>query len=117
MQLARYKQFMPDGLYAFINSQDKYGQQADADILTWPEGTINENVEIETRVSSATINRDLKKQEALALVKELPELINVLLQFASSCRRLEQPGPRHGPRRHDDLCHVGGWHDEGVWVY
>lgn len=91
MQLARYKQFMPDGLYAFINSQDKYGQQADADILSWPEGTINENVEIETRISSATINRDIKKQEAMALVKELPELINVMMQFGASAADVNNP--------------------------
>ncbi len=91
MQLARYKQFMPDGLYTFINSQDQYGQMADADILTWPEGTIEENIEVETRISSATINRDIKKQEALALVKQLPELINFMMQLGASAADVSNP--------------------------
>ena len=91
MQLARYKQFMPDGLYEFIKSQDEFGQQADADLLTWPEGTIEENIEIETRISSATINRDLKKQEKLALVKQLPEVMNFMLQLGAGAADLNNP--------------------------
>ena len=84
-QLARYRQFLPHGMQMFLeNAPDKQGAQADAALFKWPEGVIAQNVMIQTRVTSKTINKDIVKQEALTLTQTLPEIINYVLQLAQA---------------------------------
>ena len=83
-QLARHKQFWPEGIQLFIPEQDGSGKAIDAELKKWPEGVIAENVVIRTRVTTKTINRDVEKQEKFALSKALPELLNYLLQLSQN---------------------------------
>ena len=85
MMLARYKQFYPDGLeiYKMVATPEE-AQQLESEILQWPDGAIEDSVFIETKVSSATMNKQLKKQESLALVDKLPQVFGFMMQLTEA---------------------------------
>lgn len=83
MMLARYKQFYPQGLEVYRQIETPQGQQIITELMQWPEGAIDEQVFVETKVSSATMNKQMRRQEKLALVDKLPQVYQALLQMVS----------------------------------
>jgi hypothetical protein len=84
--LSRYKQFYPEGmkLYEATSEVDpETGVTAMQEIsITWPEGSIEDNVIINTKVSSSTMSKNIRKQESLAMLDKLPQLYQNMAGFA-----------------------------------
>jgi hypothetical protein len=82
--LARYKQFYPEGMTIYLDTRsDIERKQLDEYMITWPEGSIEESVFIETKVSSATMSKNARKQELVALMDKFPQLQQTMMQFAT----------------------------------
>jgi hypothetical protein len=82
--VARYKQFYPEGLTFFIEEEGPEGIQLLEQFFQWPTGTIEQDVLIETRVSSASMSKSLRKQEIVALVDKMPQLYQVMMGMAQT---------------------------------
>ena len=84
--LARYKQFYPEGMRLYESTQEvdpQTGGTAMQEIsITWPEGSIEDAVIINTKVSSATMSKNIRKQETLAMLDKVPQIYEGLAQFA-----------------------------------
>jgi len=84
--LSRYKQFYPEGMKLYESIQEpnpQTGMTAMNEInITWPEGSIEDNVIINTKVSSATMSKNIRKQETLAMLDKVPQIYQGLMQFA-----------------------------------
>lgn len=88
--LARYKQFYPEGVRIYEQTHQEMPTQmgeprpsALQEIsVTWPEGSIEDSIIVETKVSSSTMSKNMRKQEIVALVDKMPEIYNTLGQFA-----------------------------------
>lgn len=79
MMLERYRQFYPDGLVYYIQQEEDGGASLQERILNeWPQGAISDSVIIETKVSSSTMNKNIRKQEKLAMVDKAPQLYQTL---------------------------------------
>ena len=94
IMLSRYKQFYPDGFPFFLREQDEAGQE----VLTpkqikWPEGAIEASVYVETKVSSTSMNKDLKKQEKLALAEKIPQILSTLKSMVEEMLMKPQLAP------------------------
>ena len=79
--LARYKQFYPEGL-RYYKMQDPEGAQMIEQFFQWPEGTLERDILIETKVSSSSMSKNLRKQELVALVDKMVQLYNQMMQMA-----------------------------------
>lgn len=84
--LARYKQFYPEGMRLY-ESTEEVDPESGATVMgeisvSWPEGAIEDSVIIETKVSSATMSKNVRKSEALAMLDKLPQIYQGLAQFA-----------------------------------
>jgi hypothetical protein len=84
--LSRYKQFYPEGLRLYETTQEvdpETGMTAMQEIsVQWPEGSLEDNVDINTKVSSATMSKNIRKQEAIAMLDKIPEVYQGIAQFA-----------------------------------
>lgn len=89
--LARYKQFYPEGL-RYYKMQDPEGTAMVEQFFQWPEGTIEKDVLIETKVSSASMSKSLRKQELVALVDKMGMLYDKMMQFATVASDPMNPG-------------------------
>jgi prefoldin subunit 5 len=50
--------------------------------FSWPEGTIERDVVIETKVSSASMSKSLRKQEMVALLDKLNQYYDKIMQLS-----------------------------------
>ena len=89
--LARYKQFYPEGL-RYYKMQDEQGSQLVEMFFSWPEGVIEKDVLIETKVTSASMSKSLRKQELVALVDKMGQLYQQMMQFAMVASDPMNPG-------------------------
>jgi hypothetical protein len=80
--LARHRQFFPEGLEFYQMQEDPEGVQMVAQFFQWPEGAIEKDVIIETKVSSASMSKSLRKQEMVALMDKLTQYYDKLMQLA-----------------------------------
>ncbi len=90
MRLARYRQFYPDGMETILLSGDKDVAEAASELVQWPDGFIEDNIIVETAVTSANLNKTLRKQEKLALADKLPQVYQFMLTLAQAA---STPGP------------------------
>lgn len=88
-QMARYRQFYPDGLEVYLEIEGPEGQSVIEKFVTWPE-LLADEVLIETKVSSATMNKNMRRQEKLAMVDKLPQVYQTMMMFIQGAA---QPGP------------------------
>jgi hypothetical protein len=80
--LARYRQFFPEGLEFYQMQEDPEGMQMVAQFFQWPKEAIEKDVIIETKVSSASMSKNLRKQEMVALLDKLNQYYQQLMQLA-----------------------------------
>jgi len=80
--LARYRQFYPEGLQFYTMQEDPQGMQMVEEFFQWPEGAIERDVIIETKVSSASMSKSLRKQELVALLDKLTQYYDKLMQLS-----------------------------------
>ncbi|MBU1778018.1 MAG: hypothetical protein KJ899_15440 [Gammaproteobacteria bacterium] len=89
--ISRYRQFYPEGMTYYVESIDQNSRMAlEQAILNWPEEAIEEAVIIETKVTSAQMSKNLRKQEVIAMLDRIPQLYMTMLQMAQGAT---QPGP------------------------
>jgi hypothetical protein len=82
--LARYKQFYPEGMKLYLSlKSDEERKMLEEFSVNWPVGSIEDHVLVETKVSSATMSKNARKQELVALMDKMPQLQQTLFQFAS----------------------------------
>lgn len=82
--LARYKQFFPEGLQYYIQQETPEGQQLLQQVFQWPDVTIENAVFFETKVSSASMSKMLRKQELTSWVDKMPQLYETMMGMAQS---------------------------------
>ncbi|KKN79025.1 hypothetical protein LCGC14_0345010 [marine sediment metagenome] len=80
--LARYRQFYPEGLQFYTMQEDPEGIQLVEQFFQWPDGAIERDVIIETKVSSSSMSKQLRKQELTALLDKLIPYFDKLMQMA-----------------------------------
>lgn len=83
--LARYKQFYPEGMKIYLNEE---GPEADYILremaFAWPKGALEDSVLIETKVSSSTMSKNVRKQEIIALMDKMPEIYQTMMGMAGA---------------------------------
>jgi len=82
--LARYRQFYPEGLQFYSMQEDPQGMQMVEEFFQWPPGAIERDVVIETKVSSASMSKSLRKQELVALLEKLSQHYDKIMQLAQA---------------------------------
>jgi len=80
--LARYRQFYPEGLEFYNMQENPEGVQMVQEFFKWPSQAIEKDVIIETKVSSASMSKSLRKQEMVALMDKLNQYYQQLMQLA-----------------------------------
>lgn len=86
IRINMYRQCFPAGLEIFMRHSDQATQQMMSQFVAWPP----DDFIIETKVSSATMNLNLKKQETLALLDKFPDVMNNIAKLAQDATA---PGP------------------------
>ena len=81
MMLSRYKQFFPEGLEYYLKEETPDGMTTLPGIMYWPDQDITEQVYVETRVSSSTMNKNMRRQEKLAMADKIPQVYMTLSQM------------------------------------
>jgi len=89
--LARYKQFYPEGLRYYKMQSEPQGMQMVEQFFKWPVGTIEKDVLIETKVSSANMSKNLRKQELVALMDKLTALYKEMMPLAADAANPMSP--------------------------
>jgi len=89
MQLSRYRQYYPTGIKYYVQSDPK-NQELTEKVLKWPAEFWRDQIIVETYASSQRINKELRKQEWLALVQAVPQVLDNLLKYMEIA---SQPGP------------------------
>ena len=90
MMISRYRQFHPVALKYYIESRDPKEQGLIVEVMRWPKEYWREQIIIEPAVTSENMNKDLRKQELLALVDKMPQILEQLFGLA---QRALEPGP------------------------
>jgi hypothetical protein len=80
--LARHRQFYPEGLRYYTMQEDPQAVQMVEQFFQWPEGAIERDCIVETKVSSASMSKNLRKQEIVALLDKLIPYFDKLMQMA-----------------------------------
>jgi len=88
--LCRYKQMMPDGMKMYLREGSDDTLAAVTELVKWPDEMLMDDILIEPVVNSATINKNIRKAEAVAVVDKLPALYGFALQLAEAAT---QPSP------------------------
>ena len=81
--LSRMRQFYPAGVPMFDGGEGP-------EILNWPKEAFEESIIVETRVSSQSMNKQLRKEEAMALLERMTELYDRIMGYAEAATT---PGP------------------------
>ena len=82
MMISRYRQFHPVCIKFFTETKSQEDQALIEKVLTWPTEYWREQVIIEPTVTSQTMNKDLRKQEYLALVDKIPQIFQQIIQLS-----------------------------------
>jgi hypothetical protein len=80
--LSRYRQFFPEGLQYYAMQESPEGMQMIQQFFQWPAEAIEKDVIIETKVSSASMSKSLRKQEIVALLDKLIPYYHELMALA-----------------------------------
>ena len=89
--LSRYRQFFPEGLEYYLDSQgEETAQRMQQMFLEWPDEAIEEMVVIETKVTAAQMSKHLRKQEMVALLDRIPQVYETMMGMAQAAT---QTGP------------------------
>jgi len=89
--LARYKQFYPEGLRYYKMQAQQEGMQMVEQFFKWPVGTIEKDVLIETKVSSANMSKNLRKQELVAMVDKIKDIYKEMMPLAADASNPMSP--------------------------
>lgn len=90
--LARYKQFYPEGLQYYQMQETPDGMQLIEQFFQWPDGVIERDVIIETKVSSSSMSKNLRKQELVALVDKMTQIYQTMMQMSTMAADPNNPG-------------------------
>jgi hypothetical protein len=90
--LSRYRQFYPEGLRYYTMQEDPQGVHLVEEFFKWPEGAIERDVIIETKVSSANMSKSLRKQELVALLDKLVPYFDKLMELSMVATDPMNPG-------------------------
>lgn len=88
--LSRERQFNPEGIgvYRTVERPDPMtGQMTESviyELVEWPSSAIDEDVLIEVKVTSAQMSKSLRKQEIVAFIDKLPQMYQLMMQFAGA---------------------------------
>ena len=80
--LARSRQFYPEGLRYYVMQENPEDVQMLEAFFEWPAGSIEKDILIETKVSSASMSKDSRKEEKMAVVEKLPQFYQTLMGMA-----------------------------------
>ena len=81
--ISRYRQFYPEGMTYYLEAIGPESAAAlQRVVLEWPEEAIEESVIVETKVTSAQMSKQLRKQEIVALLDRIPQLYQTMMQMA-----------------------------------
>lgn len=95
--LSRYRQFYPEGLTYYIMQQDPEGREVlKKELLEWPPHIIEKDVIIETKVSSSTMSKMLRKQEVSAVVERMSQIIGEIMGLAQVATDVNNPAASIG---------------------
>jgi len=90
--LSRYRQFFPEGLVYYLEQEDEQGRQTlTQEMLNWPKHSIERDVIIKTKVSSASMSKSLRKQEMLALLEKIQSIYSEMMNLASAAADINNP--------------------------
>ena len=90
--LSRYRQFFPEGLKYYLEKTDEQGAMAlTQGFLQWPKHSIERDVVVKTKVSSASMSKSLRKQEMVALLGQLREIYREMLGLAQAASDIQNP--------------------------
>lgn len=90
--LSRYQQFFPEGLTYYLASDSPEEQALKMQFLEWPAEALEEEVLIETKVSSSQMSKMTRKQEAMALLERIPMVYQQMMQMAGAAASPQNPG-------------------------
>jgi hypothetical protein len=79
--LARHRQFYPEGLRYYTMQENPQNVQMVEQFFQWPSSAIERDCVIETKVSSASMSKNLRKQEIVALLDKLIPYFDKLMQM------------------------------------
>lgn len=88
--LCRYKQMMPAGMEMYLREGSDDTLAAVTELVKWPDEMLMDDILIEPVVNSSTINKSIRKAEAVAVVDKLPALYGFALQLGEAA---SQPSP------------------------
>jgi len=90
--LSRVKQHYPDGMEVYLNA----GQDGEliSEFVQWPDGSLEDAAIIEVTASSSTVNKNIRRQEKMAIMDKWPSILNQKMQLAMAAM---QPGPQAIP--------------------
>jgi uncharacterized coiled-coil protein SlyX len=71
---------------------EQQGTQLVEQFFSWPDGVIEKDILIETKVTSASMSKSLRKQELVALVDKMGQLYQQMMQFAMVASDPMNPG-------------------------
>lgn len=87
--LSRVKQHYPEGMEVYLQSEPN--QELIAEFIQWPEGALEDAAIIEVTASSSTVNKNIRRQEKMAIMDKWPAILNQRMQLAMAGM---QPGPQ-----------------------
>jgi len=93
MMISRYRQFHPVSMTYFLESKSPEDQQLIQEVITWPKEYWREQVIIEPAVTSQTMNKDLRKQEMLAIVDKWPQIVEQLMTMVQAATAPDATAP------------------------
>jgi hypothetical protein len=80
--LSRYRQFYPEGLKYYAQSDPEGVAILEEKVFSWPARAIEDDVVIETKVNSSTMSKSTRKQEMVALLDKMPQIYQTMYQMA-----------------------------------
>lgn len=82
IMFSRYRQENKESILAYISGQTEQNIERATDMIKWPEGYWRDQIAISTKVSSQQMSVIARKQEAMATVQTLPQLLMTMLEIA-----------------------------------
>ena len=93
MMIARYRQFYPVCLKYYVELKEPEEQQLVETVITWPKEYWQEQLVIEPAVTSQTMNKDLQKQEYLAIVDKWPQIAEQIMTMVQAAMSPDPTAP------------------------
>ncbi len=92
MMLARLRQFKPESIQLYLRKETTDPNTPEESLwkmFEWPEEMFTESVNIRVKASSAKMNKNLRKQEAVAMLDRIPQVYSAMMQM------LQQVNPQN----------------------